>query len=129
MKPARAAYLDEACADDPEIRAQIDGLLAADFETDVEFGTSDPFGWWHQIELSKPPEYIGPYRIIDRIGAGGMGTVYEAEQSSPRRTVALKVITPGQEACAITRRFRQEAELLGRLQHKGIAQNLRGGFV
>jgi tetratricopeptide (TPR) repeat protein len=61
------------------------------------------------------------------IGEGGMGSVYEAEQEHPRRTVALKVIKPGLASPALLRRFDQEAEALGRLQHPGIAQIYEAG--
>ncbi len=67
------------------------------------------------------PERIGAYRILGVLGRGGMGVVYEAEQETPRRRVALKALRawPGGGA---RERFRQEAELLARLQHPGIAQ-------
>ncbi len=65
---------------------------------------------------------LGRYRILRVIGEGGMGTVYEAEQDKPRRTVALKVIKPGFATASLLRRFEQESQVLGRLQHPGIAQ-------
>jgi hypothetical protein len=68
------------------------------------------------------PATIGRYRIVRLIGEGGMGAVYEAEQDQPRRTVALKVIKPGLASPELLRRFAQEAQALGRLQHPGIAQ-------
>ena len=58
---------------------------------------------------------IGRYRIIATLGEGGMGTVYEAEQDQPHRTVALKVIRPGLVSDELTRRFARESEVLGRL--------------
>jgi hypothetical protein len=70
---------------------------------------------------STPPT-IGRYRILRLIGEGGMGAVYEAEQDQPRRTVALKVIKPGLAGPELLRRFAQESQALGRLQHPGIAQ-------
>jgi serine/threonine protein kinase len=72
----------------------------------------------------QPPiETIGRYRITRLIGEGGMGAVYEAEQDKPRRTVALKVIKPGMASPEMLRRFAQECQALGRLQHPGIARN------
>jgi eukaryotic-like serine/threonine-protein kinase len=68
------------------------------------------------------PAFIGRYRIIRLLGEGGMGAVYEAEQEEPRRVVALKMIRPGLATPERLRRFRHEAEALGRLQHPGIAQ-------
>ena len=70
---------------------------------------------------------IGQYTIRGIIGEGGMGVVYEAEQESPRRTVALKVIRPEFATPAALRRFRHEAQALGRLQHEGIARILEAG--
>src|SRR5688572_1791328 len=69
------------------------------------------------------PERIGPFRIVGILGVGGMGVVYDDEQESPRRRVALKVIRDSmlhdQES---VRRFEREAEVLARLQHPGVAQ-------
>jgi|SoiMethySBSTD1v2_1073268.scaffolds.fasta_scaffold15246_6 eukaryotic-like serine/threonine-protein kinase len=74
-------------------------------------GTAAPF-----------PATLGHYRIIRILGEGGMGTVFEAEQEQPRRTVALKVIKAGFVSRELLRRFEQESLALGRLQHPGIAQ-------
>jgi eukaryotic-like serine/threonine-protein kinase len=70
---------------------------------------------------------IGRYKITRLIGEGGMGVVYEAEQDQPRRTVALKVIKPGLASPELLRRFAQESQALGRLQHAGIAQIYEAG--
>ena len=74
-------------------------------------GTAAPF-----------PATLGHYRIMRILGEGGMGTVFEAEQEQPRRTVALKVIKAGFVSRELLRRFEQESLALGRLQHPGIAQ-------
>jgi hypothetical protein len=71
-----------------------------------------------QMSIGK----VGRYKITRLIGEGGMGAVYEAEQDQPRRTVALKVIKPGLASPELLRRFAQESQALGRLQHQGIAQ-------
>ncbi len=73
------------------------------------------------------PAQFGHYRILRAIGEGGMGTVYEAEQEKPRRTVALKVIRPGFASPHALRRFEQESQVLGHLQHPGIAQIYEAG--
>src|SRR5262249_42567245 len=65
---------------------------------------------------------IGRYRILRLLGEGGMGVVYEAEQDHLRRTVALKIIKPGLASPKMLRRFEQESQALGRLQHPGIAR-------
>src|SRR5215510_1776885 len=77
-------------------------------------------------EHALPPR-IGHYRILRVIGEGGMGTVYEAEQERPRRKVALKVIRPGLATPSLLRRFELESQILGRLQHAGIAQVYEAG--
>ena len=74
------------------------------------------------------PAFIGRYRILRRHGEGGMGTVYEAEQDNPRRTVALKVIRPGLVSPELVKRFSHEAQILARLQHSGIAQVYEAGM-
>src|SRR6185295_7533003 len=78
---------------------------------------------------SEHPAVIGRYRILRLIGEGGMGAVYEAEQDHPRRTVALKIIKSGMASPELLRRFEQESQALGRLQHPGIAQIYEAGTV
>jgi non-specific serine/threonine protein kinase/serine/threonine-protein kinase len=73
------------------------------------------------------PNRIGPYRPLRLLGEGGMGVVFEAEQVRPRRIVALKVIRPTMFSPSLLRRFEFEAEVLGRLQHPGIAQIYEAG--
>jgi non-specific serine/threonine protein kinase/serine/threonine-protein kinase len=75
----------------------------------------------------RPPEKIGNYRILRLIATGGMGTVYEAEQQHPHRTVALKVMKHGIASRPALRRFEFEAEILGRLRHPGIAHIYEAG--
>ncbi len=74
----------------------------------------------------NPPSF-GRYRIIGTLGEGGMGTVYEAVQDQPHRAVALKVIRPDFVSPELIRRFARESEVLGRLQHPGIAQIYEAG--
>lgn len=78
-------------------------------------------------QLRTLPSTIGAYRILALLGEGGMGTVYKAEQQSPHRIVALKIIKPGVASEQLLHRFEQEAEALGRLQHPGIAQIYEAG--
>ena len=75
------------------------------------------------------PFTLGDYRIIRRIGEGGMGAVFEAEQDRPARRVALKILRSGLPSQRARRRFEHEAELLGRLQHPGIAQIFEAGVA
>ncbi|UCG33396.1 MAG: serine/threonine protein kinase, partial [Phycisphaerales bacterium] len=73
------------------------------------------------------PQRIGHYRIVRLIGEGGMALVFEAEQEHPQRRVALKLIKPGYASRESLRRFEQEAEVLGRLEHEGIARIYEAG--
>lgn len=73
------------------------------------------------------PERIGRYHIKRAVASGGMGTVYEAIQEQPRRTVALKLMRPGLLAPAARRRFEYEAQILARLRHPAIAQVYEAG--
>ena len=68
------------------------------------------------------PERIGPHRVVRLIGEGGMGTVYEAEQSEPARRVAIKVLRPGTSNGHRVRAFPREVQTLGRLRHDSIAR-------
>ena len=74
------------------------------------------------LDTRTLPAVIGRYRILRVLGQGGMGTVYEAEQERPRRTVALKVVQSRFVSAETLRRFEHEFQSLGRLQHPGIAQ-------
>jgi non-specific serine/threonine protein kinase/serine/threonine-protein kinase len=77
----------------------------------------------HAVFAPAPlPSQVGGYRILDVLGRGGMGVVYRAEQPSPRREVALKVIGVSFVNDQLLRRFELEAQTLGRLKHPGIAQ-------
>ncbi|MEO0650416.1 MAG: serine/threonine-protein kinase [Planctomycetota bacterium] len=73
--------------------------------------------------------WIGPYSILGMIGVGAMGVVYRAEQETPRREVALKLMRAAVAGPAGEQRFEREAQLLGRLQHPGIAQIFEYGIA
>ncbi|MHC4447415.1 MAG: serine/threonine protein kinase [Planctomycetota bacterium] len=114
----RAAFLADRCGDDRPLRAEVERLLAEDAATDsfmVAPATAPN-------ETAAAGKRIGRYEIRHVIGAGGMGTVYEAVQDHPHRTVALKVLRHGAASRRAMTRFRHEAEILGRLQHPNIAQ-------
>ena len=77
--------------------------------------------------VAEVPENVGEYQVLERLGIGGMGIVYLAQQRSPKREVALKVIRPGVTSSTALKRFQYEAELLGRLSHEGIARVYEAG--
>src|SRR5687767_8194894 len=115
---ARAAYLEQACGGDADLLREVDGLLAA-HERAAGFmrspaavpgltGPADPSPSGGQ-ELQAVGTTVGPYRLLERIGEGGMGAVYLAEQTYPvRRRVALKIIKPGMDTRQVVVRFEAE---------------------
>ncbi len=128
----RAALVADACGDDDEVRLEVERLLdqhtraTAFLEIPAAAHTpSDPVS--STTPGSGCPDRIGPYRVLEALGEGGMGTVYLAEQDHPRRTVALKVLRGGAASESTIRRFEHEAQALARLQHPGIAQVYEAG--
>ncbi len=74
------------------------------------------------------PDRIGPFKILDVLGEGGMGTVYVAEQKEPvRRRVALKVIKPGMDSKQVLHRFEAERQALAMMEHSNIAKVFEAG--
>ncbi|MCZ6697932.1 MAG: serine/threonine-protein kinase, partial [Planctomycetota bacterium] len=134
---ARPAFLDEACAGDASLRDEVESLLSAAAEPGADFMNSPALGDGFRIVGGSPPienreaslpKSIGRYRIIRRIGEGGMGVVYEAVQEKTGSTVAVKVIRPGLASRDLLRRFEHEAQVLGRLRHAGIARIYEAGI-
>jgi len=132
----RASFLDAACGEDRELRAEVESMLAWDRCEDDAADESDvPHPIRGMIsDLAAPdaetasiPERIGGYRIIRLIARGGMGLVYEARQEKPARRVAIKLARVGGTTTESARRFALEAQLLARLDHPGIAQIIEAG--
>ncbi len=126
----RQAFLEQACDGDPELLAEVQRLLAHDRDEawdpveELARGAAAA-GLARSLadeELPSIPDRIDRFRILRLIGEGGMGVVYEAEQDDPRRRVALKVVRLGLAGRHLLRRFRVEAQVLGRLTHPGIAR-------
>jgi eukaryotic-like serine/threonine-protein kinase len=129
----RSAFLGEACAGDLELQREAQDLLSSHREAGsfIEHGPrfETTFGGATAPEVSDaaPERTIGGYRILRRIGEGGMGIVYEAEQEHPRRRVALKVIRGGLADERRLRLFEREMQALARLRHPGIAAIYQAG--
>jgi eukaryotic-like serine/threonine-protein kinase len=127
----RQAYLDRACEGDPDLRARIDALLCA--HHDLGEFLEQPVAtfsvtWDAPSPLEAAGTIIGPYKLMEQIGEGGMGLVFVAEQQRPvRRKVALKVIKPGMDSRPVIARFEAERQALALLDHPNIAKVLDGG--
>src|SRR5262245_52316459 len=90
-------YLDGACAGDAALRAEVESLLEASAQTSsfLDSPVSASFAGFDEPLPERPGTVIGPYRLLEQIGEGGMGLVFLAEQERPvRRRVALKVVKP-----------------------------------
>ena len=125
-------FLDSACADDRDLRAEIDLLLAHRVDTDSDLMEQCAAGaslLRFDSDVVQTGNHIGPYRIVREIGRGGMGAVYLAERDDEhyRRQVAIKLIKPGLGGDRIQRRFRNEMQILAELNHANIARLFDGG--
>src|SRR6478752_6665897 len=118
----RAAFLERSCGDDQQLRAAVDALLLSDQRSQgVLDATAAPLAEHKQM-------IIGPYKLLQQIGEGGMGTVFMAEQSQPmQRKVALKVIKPGMDSRQVIARFEAERQALAIMDHVNIARVLDAG--
>jgi serine/threonine protein kinase/tetratricopeptide (TPR) repeat protein len=129
----REARLDELCAGDAAIRAEVVSLLAHDRESLGALATGAAWLVAPTLPIETgdavaAPTSIGPYTIKGVLGQGGMGTVYRAEQTRPiRREVALKLIRRDQDTSGIVARFAAERQTLALLDHPHIAKVLDAG--
>ncbi len=128
----RAAYLDRACAGQPELRRQLEVLLAAHDRSGAFLESSaTPIDPGLKLDLTReegPGTVIGRYKLLEKIGEGGVGVVYMAEQTEPlRRKVALKVIKLGMDTRQVVARFEVERQALALMDHPNIARVLDAG--
>ncbi len=148
----RAAYLQQACAGDEPLRQKVEALLLVHAEADSFFDTAardagartspsaaaatgpgaTDAGTIHFDAFvpvtEKPGDRIGRYKLLEKIGEGGCGVVYVAEQEAPvRRRVALKVIKLGMDTKSVIARFEAERQALAMMDHPNIAKVLDGG--
>lgn len=132
---ARVAFIARATAGDPKVREGVEALLANN-QTDT-FLEQAPAGFLRKsVEAAgsltageeQVGECIGRYKLLEKIGEGGFGAVYRAEQSEPvRRHVALKVIKLGMDTKSVVARFEAERQALALMDHPGIARVFDGG--
>src|SRR5436190_6731411 len=125
------ALLDEACGNDPELRQQVALLLKAHVEGEGILDRNEagrtPTGAFESMS-ECPGTVIGPYKLLQQIGEGGMGTVFMAEQTRPvQRKVALKVIKAGMDSKQVIARFEAERQALAMMDHVNIARVLDAG--
>lgn len=135
----RMAYLDAACAEEPGLREDVDALLRHESGPSGVLVTGGGFAAGHDVApdegdapalRTSPSELpsVAGYRILRKLGEGGMGVVYEARQSSPDRVVALKVMRTGSVVDdRLVKLFERETQALARLKHRGIAAIYEAG--
>jgi eukaryotic-like serine/threonine-protein kinase len=126
----RRVYLDAACGGDGELRRGVEALLAAHERSGsfLEHPLAEPAVTRDDPIRERPGTVIGPYKLMEQIGEGGMGLVFVAEQQQPiRRKVALKVIKPGMATRQVVARFEAERQALALMDHPNIAKVHDGG--
>ena len=138
----RWQFLEQACGVDPALRDQVEKLLAlsqvaGDFFRECAPALEpEPADTAHALssdELTMLPELpeskrIGPYKLLQKLGEGGYGVVYMAEQEQPiRRRVALKIIKLGMDTKSVIARFEAERQALALMDHPNIARVLDAG--
>ena len=148
----RARFLDEACSSDDALRAEVESLLLAGEDVHSGFLHAAPLAGgpgadlspidsagaleavqgfaqrFRSVRQSESHQTVGPYRLLEQLGAGGMGQVWLAEQTEPvRRRVALKLIKAGMDTKDVVARFESERQALAMMDHPAIAKVFEAG--
>ncbi len=136
-KPAgeRAEFLDRECGDDKALRQRLDALLTAHEQSEGVLGeAASEAKATIKLDFAGEPadeavgQTLGRYKLLERVGEGGCGVVYVAEQTEPvRRRVALKVIKLGMDTKQVVARFEAERQALAMMDHPNIAKVLDAG--
>jgi serine/threonine protein kinase/tetratricopeptide (TPR) repeat protein len=130
---SRPAFIDKVAAADPELRSELESLIAAHCEASDEFLNTPAavISEFASFEVADPwvGKRIGPYRLIEEIGSGGMGEVYRAVRADQtyQKEVAIKLIRTGHDSASVVQRFRNERQILATFDHPNIARLLDGG--
>lgn len=124
----RSAFLAEACRDDPKLRERLELLLEGHFHAEGFLSK----GFRGEPKPAEQPMtealLSGRYQLIEKIGEGGFGEVWRAEQKEPvKRLVAVKILKPGMDTRRIVRRFEMERQTLAIMDHPNIARVLDAG--
>jgi serine/threonine protein kinase len=129
----RPGYLNRVCANEPSLRLEVESFILSHAQVDSDFlKTIDPDGAGRdgiEARQSLVGRLIGPYRIVEEIGAGGMGEVYRAVRADDQyqKQVAIKVVRRGFDTDSGLRRFKAERQILASLDHPNIARLLDSG--
>ena len=125
----RASWLGRECGDDKALRSRLEALLAAHEQPETLLATqAEAARPTIKLDLANAPDEavgqtLGRYKLLERVGEGGCGVVYVAEQTEPvRRRVALKVIKLGMDTKSVVARFEAERQALAMMDHPGIAK-------
>jgi serine/threonine protein kinase/tetratricopeptide (TPR) repeat protein len=130
LREERSAYLEQACAGNPRLRASVEALLRAHVGASGFLEAPIPaLGATAEVAITeRPGTVIGPYKLLEQIGEGGFGVVFMAEQQQPlRRLVAVKVLKPGMDTRQVIARFEAERQALALMDHPNIARVLDAG--
>ena len=131
----RSAFLDGACGNEPLLRGKVEALLADHFQQDAFMKEPAQVGERHTLELDLTPEaapaqMIGRYKLLEKLGEGGFGEVWMAEQREPvKRRVALKIIKLGMDSRQVVARFEAERQALAMMDHASIARIFDAGVT
>ena len=123
----REKFLAEACQGDQELRREIESLLRASEQAGEFLGRTVPLAT-SDFTIERTGTMIGRYKLLQKIGEGGFGVVYMAEQMEPvQRRVALKIIKAGMDTHEVVARFEAERQALALMDHPNIARVLDAG--
>jgi serine/threonine protein kinase len=122
-------FLEQTCGTDAALRTRVEELLRAHQEAGAFLGGAEKQSVTRDLPITEClGTVIGPYKLLQQIGEGGMGTVYMAEQTQPvQRKVALKLIKAGMDSRQVITRFEAERQALAMMDHVNIARVFDGG--